>query len=458
MVQRGRPIRRYLNFSVAFNMPVKKCLENTAFVEKGSLLLEEKPFIQVLSSDLKAIRCDHCYSDGDLLRCSGCAYVRYCDASCQKAEWPNHKTECTRLRKLPSNRELPNAARLMAKIIMKLKRGGDAEKGFFGKTKFRMFKDLMSHYSDMKNDPKRVEHAMSLYGVLADFLGADNLPNYPEFVGIYGRMVVNGFSILDGEMTTLGTGIYLGASTLDHSCSPNAVAIFSGTTISIRALKNIQQYDWSKVRISYVDSLRMKEERRKELWDTYYFECDCERCTNEGEIETAAVCQNCGGMLFAKQMICNTCKWEAPDSYITRYKEVMSFSRHHHKEMECVAYLDACKLCLVKEEGILHPNNLIHIKTVDLAFDAAIQLKYWEEAEKLGKELIAGYRLYYGEWHPLTGLLLLKIGKILLYTEKEDTIQMLEDAEKILRGSYGTRHFTYRRLLEPLLYEARSLL
>lgn len=40
----------------------------------------------------------------------------------------------------------------------------------------------------MKSDPKRVEHATSLYGVLTDFLGAENLPNYPEFVGIYGRV------------------------------------------------------------------------------------------------------------------------------------------------------------------------------------------------------------------------------------------------------------------------------
>lgn len=62
-------------------------------------------------------------------------------------------------------------------------------------------------------------------------------------------MVVNGFSILDGEMTTLGTGIYLGASTIDHSCSPNAVAVFSGTTLKIRALREISQYEWSKVSI-----------------------------------------------------------------------------------------------------------------------------------------------------------------------------------------------------------------
>lgn len=60
-------------------------------------------------------------------------------------------------------------------------------------------------------------------------------------------MVVNSFNILDGEMFELGTGIYLGASTVDHSCDPNAVATFSGNVISIRAIKDIKDYSWSKV-------------------------------------------------------------------------------------------------------------------------------------------------------------------------------------------------------------------
>lgn len=60
-------------------------------------------------------------------------------------------------------------------------------------------------------------------------------------------MVVNGFNILDSEMNSIGTGIYLGASVIDHSCTPNAVAVFQGTTLSIRAVEDIPLFDWSKV-------------------------------------------------------------------------------------------------------------------------------------------------------------------------------------------------------------------
>lgn len=35
-------------------------------------------------------------------------------------------------------------------------------------------------------------------------------------------------------MNPVGTGIYLGVSVTDHSCKPNAVATFEGTTLYMR--------------------------------------------------------------------------------------------------------------------------------------------------------------------------------------------------------------------------------
>jgi len=60
-------------------------------------------------------------------------------------------------------------------------------------------------------------------------------------------MCVNGFNILDPEMLSIGTGIYLGCSVIDHSCDPNAVAVFEGVTIHIRAVKDMPVLDWEKV-------------------------------------------------------------------------------------------------------------------------------------------------------------------------------------------------------------------
>lgn len=73
------------------------------------------------------------------------------------------------------------------------------------------------------------------------------MPNAAEVMGIFGRMCVNSYNILDSDMNSIGSGVYLGPSIIDHSCKPNAVAVFEGTTIIIRAIEDIPKLDWSQV-------------------------------------------------------------------------------------------------------------------------------------------------------------------------------------------------------------------
>lgn len=55
-----------------------------------------------------------------LSKCSGCQYVLYCNRTCQKLSWTEHKRECARMKKILP-KVLPDAARIMSKIIIKLK-------------------------------------------------------------------------------------------------------------------------------------------------------------------------------------------------------------------------------------------------------------------------------------------------------------------------------------------------
>lgn len=75
------------------------------------------------------------------------------------------------------------------------------------------------------------------------------MPNIAELMGIYGRICTNCFNILDLNMNTIGVGIYLGASVMDHGCKPNAVAVFEGTTIMIRTVTDLPSLDWSQASI-----------------------------------------------------------------------------------------------------------------------------------------------------------------------------------------------------------------
>ena len=66
--------------------------------------------------------------------------------------------------------------------------GGDRISDRISDTRHRSFKDLMSHYRDIKGTPKRMEHVAALTGVLKAFLGTDNFPNESELAGMYGRV------------------------------------------------------------------------------------------------------------------------------------------------------------------------------------------------------------------------------------------------------------------------------
>lgn len=77
------------------------------------------------------------------MKCSACQYVYYCGKHCQKSAWPAHKLECRSLKQV-APRVVPDAARLLAKLIRILENDGNKTRAYYTEGKFRMFKDLMS--------------------------------------------------------------------------------------------------------------------------------------------------------------------------------------------------------------------------------------------------------------------------------------------------------------------------
>ncbi|KAF3430778.1 hypothetical protein E2986_00344 [Frieseomelitta varia] len=403
------------------------------FIKKGTTILTAKPFAYTLYSKYRNQRCDYCFKSGNLFKCSVCQYVYYCNRSCQRLSWPIHSKECASLKKC-SPRVVPNVARLMARIIIKLNQGGDEEIGYYNETNYRKFKDLMSHCSEIKRDKKKMEHFICLCGILYEFLGDMPVPNTTELMGIYGRICINSFNISNLD-TNIGVGIYLAPSILDHSCKPNAVAIFEGITIIIK--------------ITYIDVIKTTKDRRTELQSSYYFWCNCEKCEGPEPMAEAAACPNkfCTYPCPSDADMCENCNTKFSKNFKKIFDEISEFTAYHLENMKNIAYLD---------EGILHPLNVQHVQTLQTAFDSSINLQHWEEAESYAKKLINGYLTYYGEIHPTTGLLYLAIGKIQVYSGKKlkQAIEALKKASSILTITHGEQHSVIIEDLKPLLYQA----
>ncbi|XP_062546577.1 histone-lysine N-methyltransferase SMYD3-like [Armigeres subalbatus] len=435
------------------------------FHKKGSLILKEKPFACVLQSRYRAERCDRCFKQGKVLKCSNCLYVRYCNRFCQKEAWPDHQDECGKLKAIGAS-TVPDAALMMSRIIRKLQKGGDFQKGYYTTKFYRRFKDLMTHEDNIRNDAQRMEHFQSLLVVLQSLIEETAMPCSAELLQIFGKMCINSFNILDDDMNSIGTGMYLGTSIIDHSCSPNAVATFDGSTVHVRLLEDYQgsEVDFSKVFISYIDLMNPADERKARLSAQYYFDCKCERCRDEQELKlmNAGACPNVDcdepiAMLDREVKKCPSCDTDIKHSAREKFREVTDFTSAQLAKMKNVAYLDICQLCLRKQENILHYYNAWYLKTLDHAFEGAISMEKWEDAINYGLRLKDGFKKYNGPFHPLYGLLLLKVGKIqLLRKLVKEALQSINDSEKILRVTHGEEHELYKHQLIPLLCQAAS--
>lgn len=49
-------------------------------------------------------------------------------------------------------------------------------------------------------------------------------------------------------------------------------------------------------------------------------------------------------------------------------------------------------MTLKKQTNVLHECNVRRVKTLDLAFEACINLERWEEAFKFGRQLLPAFR------------------------------------------------------------------
>merc|ERR1739842_103435 len=125
-----------------------------------------------------------------------------------------------------------------------------------GETKSSRYKDLMNHYSDIKERPALMKDVEDIMKTLERYVGEENMPSLHEFLGMFGRMMVNRFCLMDSTMTILGSALYLSASIFDHSCQPNAYVSFHGKNVVIRSLIDMDVMDLSKVRIGYIDLIK----------------------------------------------------------------------------------------------------------------------------------------------------------------------------------------------------------
>ena len=151
-----------------------------------------------------------------------------------------------------------------------------------GRKKPRVFSDFLSHEAEIRKSSKMMNHITEHYKELETIL-MDDMPDFQEFVRLYGMVVINDFELqqFEGEYEdeSLGLGVYLTPSLLNHSCVPNAFPEFRGNKMVLRSLVDQPKLDMDCVWIGYTDTEEQDSEKRRDfLHRHYFFSCQCARC------------------------------------------------------------------------------------------------------------------------------------------------------------------------------------
>eukprot|EP00592_Proboscia_alata_P028667 CAMPEP_0194444264 /NCGR_PEP_ID=MMETSP0176-20130528/127171_1 /TAXON_ID=216777 /ORGANISM="Proboscia alata, Strain PI-D3" /LENGTH=485 /DNA_ID=CAMNT_0039270619 /DNA_START=699 /DNA_END=2155 /DNA_ORIENTATION=+ len=116
----------------------------------------------------------------------------------------------------------------------------------------------------------------------------DHTTMLPYCIRLVSKIVMNGFSISDGEQIAIGIGLFHSVAMVNHSCIPNAVQTFhfdvgKEPQLAITVTTNgesdtIKAGD--EVTISYIDASAPISSRQKLLQDEYKFHCSCSKCND----------------------------------------------------------------------------------------------------------------------------------------------------------------------------------
>ena len=226
------------------------------------------------------------------MRCTDCGFMYYCSKKCQINDWRYcHKYECKLVKKLvDADSKLLTDDQGMKCFRYCIKTHFDKDvlnkkwKLFDGSE--RKIDDMVDHVKEMREQtPERFFAMVSLAEQITTLnIGLD----LKTVLRRCGQVKMNSFAIID-ELShdsnfVIASGMFIESSIFNHSCRPNAVRVFNGSTIEIRASREIDTAV-EGVTLTYIDCQTSRDERKNELRDFYYFDCQCEFCATETEWE-----------------------------------------------------------------------------------------------------------------------------------------------------------------------------
>ncbi|XP_055497230.1 histone-lysine N-methyltransferase Smyd1-like [Leucoraja erinacea] len=351
----------------------------------GDVIFAEPAYAAVVFDNLTYHVCHGCFKkQAKLQRCMQCKFAHYCDRTCQKAAWTEHKSECSAIRNY-----------------------GKAPNESIRSDRWNT-KSGVTHVSSRNDGPWKVP--LKPPDSDGNWEASDVEANNSH---IFGVINCNGFTISDQRgLQAVGVGLFTNLCLVNHDCWPNCTVILNNGNrdavksmfhtqmrIELRAVAPIKVGE--ELMVSYVDFLSLSAERRKSLKEQYYFDCSCEHCQKGMKDDLMQAVKEEDGKKPPEETVTGVVEFS---------KTTLEKVEKERQEGVWANVVKLCRACLKKQEPVLADTNLYKLKILSLVSEVLSYLQQFEEAADCAKQMVEGYQKLYHHNNAQLGMALMRAG------------------------------------------------
>ncbi|KAL1917350.1 uncharacterized protein VTP21DRAFT_5006 [Calcarisporiella thermophila] len=381
----------------------------TRSLSAGAVVLEELPFTHALKLELKNARCEACLAvlgDKDVkrIKCAECNEVWFCGKECFDNDRGGHRFVCG-LKGLSA--KFGEITEMAVKAYFMQKHGApDYLNDKYG------FNTLVHH---LDAQPPAL---VSQYAITASILAITfGLPDEAllELMHMLAKVRCNAFKIqgdksestvvregntVEFTSTSIGLGLYLVASRINHDCSPNSIVKFEHVenSLVLKVIVAREVKEGEPVCISYgpLVGKQRTEQRKRILRENYFFDCECESCQNseQNPLEYVYRCSDsaCSNFLSEQDALCSRCA--TPVNLVQR-QALMHQIQSLIQDISFDPAMSKLNKLLEVQLRVYHPQCRLIGMTYDrMAQVLAYMGQYTQAVEKCRKSLEIVQRVY----------------------------------------------------------------
>ncbi|XP_036952915.1 histone-lysine N-methyltransferase SMYD1b isoform X1 [Acanthopagrus latus] len=391
-----------------FDSPGKgRGLKATKEFWAGDVIFSEPSLAAVVFDSLAERICHSCFrSQPKLQRCGQCKFAHYCDRTCQRAGWAEHKQECSAIKAFG---KAPNESiRLVARILWRLDKDGSVVSDM----QLTTLDELEDHIQDMEEDDLK-DFKVDIHNFVDYWPRSSKQHRIEEVSHIFGVVNCNGFTVSDQRgLQAVGVGLFPNLCLVNHNCWPNCTVILnhgnqsavntlfhSQRRIELRSLGKIEEGE--ELMVSYVDYLNLSEERQRQLKTQYFFDCTCEHCRDKIKDDLKLAGREVDGVKPSPEQV-----KEATD-YCFEMLEKMEKARLRGDYHEVVRI---CRDSITKTEPVLADTHIYLLRLWSTLSEVQAYLQYFEDAAEYARKMVDGYMKLYHPNNAALGMAAMRAG------------------------------------------------